>query len=192
MIGKFHLFIIFLGLFTVISCSSAIKTINKKNEITLSNKYYKSEISNLLIKVPVGWNEIKDNTNRLIDFWMVSPQKTSSIIFIPINLNLTNEKFSNREKLKFLLKTKYKILQNTSQNFTLLNKISPYKIDNIRFNGFTYKTGKKEKRIILFGNGNKFFECIAYYNKDYEATESEIENLFKTQQLVLSTIKIKN
>ena len=43
--------------------------------------------SNLQIKIPHGWKEIKDNNEQLFDIWLVDDQYNSSIVFIRIYLS---------------------------------------------------------------------------------------------------------
>ena len=193
MIGRFFIFIVSISfLFIYVSCSSSTESTKRKTtKILLSNKYYESEISDLLVKVPTNWTEVKDNTNHIIDFWLVSPQKNSAIIFIPITLDKENKSTSIEKNLDFLLKTEYQLKQNAINNFSLLNKIQTFQLNKLWFNGFRYKVNGNEKRLILFGNENKYFECIAYFDNNYKSTEEELKYLFNIQKLVLSTVRIR-
>ena len=193
LIGRFLVFIILFNFLLIyIGCTSSTElTKRKTHEIILSNKYYNSENSDLLIKIPANWTEVKDNTNRLIDFWLVSPKKNSAIIFVPITFDKENKSTSIKENLQFLLKTEYQLKQNTINSFVLLNKIQTFHLNNLWFSGFRYKVNGNEKRLILFGNGNKYFECIAYYDNNYKPTKDELKYLFNTQNLVLSTVRIR-
>jgi hypothetical protein len=176
-------------LVSLVGCSSSKKTI-KKN-ITLSGNYYESVNSDLLIKIPSGWNEIKDNSEKLFDFWLVSPDRNSAIVFVPVYFNSKDKLLNDRITLEFLSETTKKLKQNTNQNFYILNDIPTYKINSFWFNGFMYKIDSNERKSVLFGSNNKFYECIAYFNEEYNPTKNELENLFKVQKLVLSTVQIK-
>ena len=192
MIGRFITIIIsFLLFIYIVSCSSTKKTIKKNNKIVLSKSYYKSIDSGLLVKIPAGWHEIKDNTEKLFDFWLVSPDKNSTIVFVPVALNNTDKLLNDRAILEFLSETTKKIKENTNKNFQLINDIPTYKINNLWFNGFRYKTDGNDRISILFGNNGKFYESIAYFNEGYKPSKNELEYLFKIQGLVLSTVQIK-
>ncbi len=189
MIGKFSVFVAgFLFLFSFTNCSSTKKVI-KNNNITLSKYYYDSETSDLLIKIPSGWERIVDNSQKLFDFWIVSPDKNSSIIFIPLYADSTLLK--NKKTIDFLFETNKKIKKNSINNFQFITGINTHKLNNLIFKGFVYKDNGKEKRSIIFSNGEKYYESLAYFNKSYSPTIEEIKNLFKIQDLVLSTVKIK-
>ena len=190
MIGKFCvLVIVFLFLINMFGCSSAKNTIKKNDNVTLTKNYYNSESSHLLIKIPSGWNKIKDNSEKLFDFWIVSPQKKSSIVFIPITIE---NKLNNKEDvINFLNESNKKIKRSSKDNFVLLEEIKLQKVNNLFVKGFIYKEGANIKRTIVLGNGKRFYESLAYFNKNYNPTNDEVKNLFKLQNLVLSTVEIK-
>lgn len=191
MTGKFPSIILgFVFLVLINSCSTTKRTIESK-KIMLSKNYYKSEDSHLLIKVPSGWNKIRDNSEKLFDFWLVSPNKNSTIVFVPIALDDKNNLPNNRITLEFLSKTTLQLKQSSKKKFLLLNNIQTYKSNNLWLNGFRYKLDNNERKSILFGRDNKFYECIAYFNKSYSPNKNELNHLFEIQSLVLSTVQIK-
>lgn len=179
-----------LVLFISTSCSSSKSTTEEK-DISLSTLYHKTEKANLYYKLPSGWSEIKDNYEQLFELWLVGAKGKSTIIFIPIQFENDLIEDNTFEQLRVLLNIETNIKKASLQNHAILDKPQEFENNDIKFISMKYIDDGDTKRSVIFGKSNSFYECIAYFENDYEPTEDELNSLFDVQQRVLHSVQMK-
>jgi len=177
-------------LFTLVGCSSSQST-TEKRDVSLSTLYHKTEKANLFYKLPKGWTEIKDNYEQLFELWLVGPKNNSTITFVPIQFENDLNEMNSSNQLQKLLNVKTNIKKASLKNFIVVEKLKEFENNNIKFGSMEYLDNSNAKRSVIFGKGNSYFECIAYFENDYKPTKIELKNLFDIQQLVLLSIQMK-
>ena len=84
---KSFLTLILASLF-FLSCSSSTETTKNNISISPSKKLHNNSLH---FTVPSGWREIKDNSDRLFEVWLINDQSNAAISFIPIYLHNIDE-----------------------------------------------------------------------------------------------------
>lgn len=176
-----------LAIFIFIGCSSSKET---TKEITSENKTMSKVTSkNLLLKIPDNWREINDNYNPLFEIWLINNDKNSVIGFIPIHFSDEIENYNVEEKIDMIEKLIIAKKKNVSDKLEILKKNSIiFKYPN---KSFSYNIDNQFQSSIIFGNGNVFYECIAYFDKSYAPELEEIDNLINIQYKLVSESRIK-
>jgi len=192
LIGKKFFIVVFsIGLLGFIGCSSTKINSNENARVLFSKKYYSSDNSNLSIKIPLGWHGINDNNKKLFDVWLVSPDKNSSIVFLPLTLEINNEFKSIEDSLNFFYRLMKMQKEKKNDNFELVSETETIAKKNIFMKEYRFKINGNEKQSIIFGKNNIFYECLAFYNDTYTPTRKELDNLFYIQSSIITETKIK-
>jgi len=169
------------------ACSSSTESTSENKLSSPVETYYTS--NNLKIVIPHGWKEIKDNHEQLFDIWLVNDNNNAVIGFIPITIDESVKSNSIDEQLdiiEIIIRNKRK---STSSKFEIIeeNKIvSDYYIRSLKFN-----IDETMQNSLLFGNGENFYESLAYFKIDYKPTLPEINNLIEVQKQIVMDCSIK-
>lgn len=173
-----------------ISCSSSTETSKKGETNAIDDSSPKLITSdNINIKIPPNWREIADNNEPIFEIWLINKFENAVISFIPINLThnlVSSDEQSELEIIKQIILTKK---QNSGFDFELIEeKVIESEYEN---KSIKYLVDDKYHNSILFGNGTKYYECLAYFHEDYLPSEEEIEKLFTTQQEIVRKVIFK-
>lgn len=184
--------LLFISVFfiIVISCSSTTET-TKADESDINSDSSPKLITsdNINIQIPPDWKEIEDNNEPFFEIWLINKNENAVIAFIPINLSHdlnTSDERSEFDIIEQIILTKK---QNSGLDFELIEEKlieAQYENKSIR-----YLLDDKYQNSILFGNGTKYYECLAYFHQEYLPTEEEIEELFITQQEIVNNVIFK-
>lgn len=185
-----NFFFVFL-LIIIFACSSSKETTREENDSLFSEETVVSPINKLEINLPLGWRLISDNYEQLFDIWLVDKEKNSSIVFIPLTLSKNLNVTTTEEALNTLFefsKTQKKI---SGSNFLLLNEFEIYELGKSKCRSFQYNNDNRVFNSIIFVIDNKYYECLAYFDSNYEPSSSEFSNLIELQNSIISTAVIK-
>ncbi|MCB0731122.1 MAG: hypothetical protein KDC88_08820 [Ignavibacteriae bacterium] len=183
---KIEIFLLLFILIFSFGCSSSSET-TQNNTQTSEISYITT--NNLKVTIPSGWKEIKDNYEQIYELWLVNDNSNASISFIPIILNSELMEKSETEKIELIKKIITTKRQNTADEFELLseqNMDSKYYMKSLQF-----IINNSIQNSIIFGDGKKYYECLAYFNKNYQPSDSEIEELFSIQNTVVQSSTIE-
>jgi len=185
-LSKLILSIIFV--YIHFGCSSTRETTKSDNQVLTNTPKLTSSI-NLEITIPTGWREIEDNHNQIFEIWLVNGNNNATICFIPIhidprlgeksyegNFNLVEQIIINEKKSSGY---NFEILDRKVEGNNHLRRSIKYKIDGTLQNS------------IIFGNGDVYYECLAYFNNNYKASNFEIEQIFEIQENIVQGSIIK-
>ena len=183
---------IFVFILLIISaCSSSKETTKEENDNLFSEETVVSPINKLEINLPLGWKLISDNYEQLFDIWLVNNEKNSSIVFIPLSLSKNFNANTTEEALNNLFefsKTQKKI---TGSNFLLLNEVEFFELGKGKCRSFQYNNDDRVFNSIIFAIDNIYYECLAYFDSNYEPSSSEFSKLIELQNSIISTAVIK-
>jgi len=183
-----RLFIYVILFFLLNDCSSSTESTSQDSNAGTSPLIL-IKSSNLEINTPSGWKEINDNHDKLFDIWLVDDEANASIGFIPININDDIDLLNQNEILDFLEKIVITVKNNLAELLDANDEQIfdlKYKVKQIRL-----VVDDKIQNVIIFGEGDNYFESIAYFHKEYNPTESEIKALIRTQHNIIKHSKIK-
>ncbi|MDX1699791.1 MAG: hypothetical protein R3250_04185, partial [Melioribacteraceae bacterium] len=144
---------------------------------------------NLSITVPSGWREIDDNKNKIFEIWLVNKENNASIGFIPIHLDKRFGDKSDVDKHKLVVDLLLNKKKSTASDFKVL--LNEENSSNYNFTTIKYLTDNKLQNSIIFGTGDLFYESLAYSDNNSDLSESEIEEIFKVQNDIVTTSQIK-
>ncbi|PID62544.1 MAG: hypothetical protein CR986_01295 [Ignavibacteriae bacterium] len=187
---RIHLSLLVIFSLYFISCSSgeqSVKSSQKVNEPKTNISKLKSKID---VQIPEGWYKIDDNYEKLFEFWLVNKEKTASIVFIPINFDSVKTLKNNTEILDFLTKLSLSGKKFTADNFEIISRTNNSLFPS--YNEVKFILNNSLQNLIVFSKDKSYFECLAYFNEDYEPTNEEFERLITTQKKVLSKLKVIN
>ena len=145
--------------------------------------------SNLQIKIPHGWKEIKDNHEQLFDIWLVNDQYNASIVFIPIYLSEKLNFAEEEDKLETVANIILAKKRSTSESFRIeSNKkiISPFEAISIK-----YQINGNLQNSLIFGRENVFYECQGYFKNSSHRGEVDLEELIYLQKEIIKETTIK-
>lgn len=188
---KNSLYLFFSILLIFSACSSSKDTTKEEGDKFPSEETAISPINKLEVNIPLGWKLISDNNDQLFDIWLLNVDKNSSITFIPLSLSKNFELNSSEENLNLLfelIKNQKKISNN---NLVLLEENELYKAGNALCLSFQYSIDDNLFNSIIFYLDNKYYECLAYFDSNYEPSYSEFESLIETQNFIILNSIIK-
>jgi hypothetical protein len=168
-----------------IGCSSSTET-TKTDETDLNTDSPPKLITsdNIKIIIPPDWKEIEDNNEQIFEIWLINKNENAVIAFIPINLSHKPESSEVQSDFNIIEQILITKKQNSGYDFELIEeKVISSEYQN---KSFLYLLDDRNQNSILFGNGSKYYECLAYFHEEYLPTEEEIEELFNTQQEIVS------
>lgn len=157
----------------------------------LTNDAVKSRSTEMKVKIPAGWFSAVDNENNLIDLWLIKEDHSAVLSFMAINPDETAIKEAGGDPVAAAVKYS-KAFRKTSPG----NRIEPVGDDEIfdigsgSFTAYKYKnkTGALV-RVVLFKYKGKIFEFTASPSPSSDLKPSLSEELFLTQNAVLSSIE---
>lgn len=178
--------ILLLSGILIVACASSTQTKSENQSPGFERKV--ENTSNLEITIPAGWRKIQDNKEKLFELWLVNSDKNASISFIPIHIDSSLNGMSLAEKLNFAVDMTLKERQAGNEGFELIAKSEMTDMQGFRL---LYKIGNQQQSSIIFGNENRLYECLAYFSEYVNFSEEEINNLFETQEYIVSNSEIK-
>lgn len=187
---KFSQLIAALYLILIISACSSSKGTVKNDNLSIS-KIINSNTSssNLIISIPSKWREIKDNYNQLFDVWLVNKKNNAVIAFIPINFSENLLELSNPEKMEIIEQIIINKKKSSLDDFEIVDQqkeLTKYEKSTLK-----YRCDGNIHNSVIFGKGNNYYECVAYFKNDYTPSSVEIYGLIKTQNLIIDNSKLK-
>jgi len=174
-------------IFTQLSCSSsAEKTQFDINSYKgTSSKFISSP--NLEITIPDNWREIKDNQNQIFEIWLINDANNATICFLPITID--QEIPNSGDNLKLIEKILINKKKNSFPDFKIINISDELIKHSAKI--IIYESNEGIQNSIIFGNGRNYYECLAYFKKNYVTEDSEADYIFEIQKRIIlgSTIK---
>jgi len=164
------------------SCSSSVETTKLDIPSELSNKIVISQSGKISIHIPVNWRNILDNNETVFDIWLVSSENNAMIGFIPLTID---QDLDNDDAVNLLTKFSLESKKVQSTEFEFENETPIKEIGDFSSKGLKYKFGDKKYSSIIFGKDDIYYECLAYFGTDYNATEDEFDKLVNLQGLVI-------
>lgn len=177
--------LIALFLSLLIGCSSSPETTNKNESVSPSKTVKTNKLD---ITIPMGWRQIEDNTDKIFELWLINDLNNASIAFTPIHLNNFYSE-SLEEKVNIISDISIKKRESAFDDFELLTKKN-FSINKLFIEEVRYLINDKIQNLLIVSNGKHFYECIAYFKKDYDPNSSEIENLIETQKQTINSLVI--
>jgi hypothetical protein len=181
----FNLFLISFLVLIFIGCSSSTESTKTDETSFIADSSPKIITSdNINIIIPPGWKEIEDNNEQIFEIWLINKFENAVIAFIPISLSHNLESSSEQSELDIIEQILITKKKNSGVDFELIEERvigSDYENKSIM-----YLLDDKYQNSILFGNGIKYYECIAYFHDEYLPSDEEVKDLFATQQEIVS------
>ena len=182
--------IFFLLFLFIVGCSSTSETsINDIKFLSSSSTPKNITSTNIEITIPYNWIEIKDNNNSIFEIWLINNKANAVIAFIPINLNTE----LNLDDLSTKLTTIEEMLifkkKNSGHAFSIIEE--EFLSSNYQMRSIKYLIDDELQNSIIFGNNERFYECLTYFSKEYKPSNEDIEELFETQKQIVDDVIFK-
>lgn len=173
--------------FLLFSCSTKSIVSEKDSYIpTPSKKLIKQ---NIKITIPEGWKEISDNADPLFEIWLINDFNIASIVFIPITLSENNIS-SDGDDLEIISDLLLNKQKSNILNFDLVKK-ETYSVRKLKVAEVKYFAETIIHNMLIFTDGNSYYESLAYFSENYTPSSSEIQKLFETQKKILQTVSFQ-
>lgn len=169
----------------MISCGGGIASIYQR-DYPLSKEMAYSKTSNLYVNLPSGWFSAEDNEYNRTDLWIVKNDYSESITFRKMNLDETVQKEidgNGLDKITFYSKTFTKV--KLGKDFSNFSNEEVFEMNGKTFAAYEYLNKNHiPVRVVVFRQYDKYYESEAI-----SKTSGNVQELFKIQNSVLSTIK---
>jgi len=173
------------GLFVfliIAGCGSVPQTLYD-SDVLLTNIKVNSENSTFSVRLPIDWYKTSAKDESPFELWLNVSNFSKTIVFIPVNI-ASNEDRSMAEIFELIKSVKLANNPNSKlireEVFSAVRKV---------FYAFEYSTSDKELfRVVLFRHNSDLFECTAMFDGRHTPTNSEIRDLFATQNSILNSI----
>lgn len=180
--------LILLLLFFGCSSTSEIPK-NEDNLQTIDTSDKNITSSKIELTIPYNWSEIKDNNNTTFEIWLVNNEENAVISFIPINLNKDLNLGDISSTLNIIEELLISKKKSSGKDFSIVEQESfslRYPIKSLR-----YLIDDQLQNSIIFGENETFYECLAYFSKEYNPSDEEINDLFEKQIEIVNELVIK-
>lgn len=177
------LFIIYILLLFILMSCSGIDSLYKI-DMPLSNKIIQSQTGSFSVNIPNGWRKIEANGNAFADVWMVDDSDEYSILFTPVNTDLTSSDIRrNRiEKLESIIQI---YAESLFSDKILKKTVEEFQVSSIEFKAFEYHTTLARERFVFFRLADAYYISRAIS----KSKRPNYEKLFSIQNSVLSSLK---